>query len=219
MSKVTLSNVGSLIDATTAASTINANFDAIETAFDNTLSLNGASPNQMLSNLDMNSNQILNLAAPTTVNSPARLIDVVTNPTITVPSIGTSGAVVGLLNTNNTYSGTSTFTGTVTTGAINTGAVSITGALLSTGSALLNGNLTIYATTSPPAGGQTAVGLFISSYGLLSAPLGIYFGSGAPSCSAAKGSLYLRIDGTTTNDRMYVNTNGGTSWAAILTSV
>jgi hypothetical protein len=39
---------------------LNANFDAIETAFDNTLSRDGSSPNTMGSDLDMNSNDILN---------------------------------------------------------------------------------------------------------------------------------------------------------------
>lgn len=52
-----------------------------------------------------------------------------------------------------------------------------------------------------------------------SAPaLGIYFGSGAPTISAPKGSLYLRTDGTTTNDRAYINTNAGTTWTALTTA-
>ena len=48
--------------------------------------------------------------------------------------------------------------------------------------------------------------------------VGVYVGSGAPSVSAAKGSLYLRTDGTTTNDRAYINTNGGTGWTNITTA-
>ena len=48
--------------------------------------------------------------------------------------------------------------------------------------------------------------------------VGVYVGSGAPSVSAAKGSLYLRTDGTTTNDRAYINTNGGTGWTSITTA-
>ena len=47
---------------------------------------------------------------------------------------------------------------------------------------------------------------------------GIFFGSGAPTLSAAKGSLYLRSDGTTTNDRAYINTNGSTTWTALTTA-
>ena len=48
--------------------------------------------------------------------------------------------------------------------------------------------------------------------------MGIYFGSGVPTVSAAKGSLYLRSDGTTTNDRAYINTNGTTTWTALTTA-
>jgi len=40
---------------------LNANFDAIEAAFDNTLSRNGDTPNQMQANLDMNGNALLNV--------------------------------------------------------------------------------------------------------------------------------------------------------------
>jgi hypothetical protein len=48
--------------------------------------------------------------------------------------------------------------------------------------------------------------------------VGIYVGSGAPSVSAAKGSLYLRTDGTTTNNRAYINTDGATTWTNITTA-
>ena len=47
--------------------------------------------------------------------------------------------------------------------------------------------------------------------------LGITFGSGVPTLNAQKGSLYLRTDGTGTNDRMYVNTNGAATWTAVVT--
>ncbi len=109
MTKVVLNDVSNLQTLTSSASTINANNNVLETASDNTLSRDGTSPNQMMANFDMNSNQILNLPSPATVNSPARLIDVVSNPTINVPPVGTSGATVPLLNGNNTWSGTQTF--------------------------------------------------------------------------------------------------------------
>ncbi len=75
MSKITLNNVASLIDATTAANTINANSATIQTAMDNTLSRNGTQPNVMNAALDMNSNQVINLPLPATANSPLRLQD------------------------------------------------------------------------------------------------------------------------------------------------
>ena len=46
----------------------------------------------------------------------------------------------------------------------------------------------------------------------------VAFGSGAPTLSAAKGSLYLCSDGTTTNDRLYVNTDGSTTWTNVTTA-
>lgn len=96
-------------NGTTAATSINTNFTNISSLFQDVLSRQGIAPNTMLSNLDMNSNQILNLPSPATINSPARLVDVVSNPTITVPPVGTSGATVPLLNGNNTWSGTNAF--------------------------------------------------------------------------------------------------------------
>jgi hypothetical protein len=46
----------------------------------------------------------------------------------------------------------------------------------------------------------------------------IYSGSGAPTISAPKGSLYLNITGNSTSTRAYINTNGSTTWTAITTA-
>lgn len=100
--KVNLNGVGSLIDATTAQNTINANSEIIEVAFDNTLSLDGTAPNQMNSELDMNSRQILNLPIPATASSPVRLQDVQAGGTITnIPPGGTTGQALGKLSNTN----------------------------------------------------------------------------------------------------------------------
>jgi hypothetical protein len=74
--------------------------------------------------------------------------------------------------------------------------------------------ITANAGTAIPAGGTAGAGLKVSS----TANFGVFFGSGAPTLSAAKGSLYLRSDGTTTNDRMYVNTDSSTTWTAVTTA-
>lgn len=106
MSKVILNSVGSLIDDTTAVTTINNNFAAIMTAMDNTLSLNGTIPNQMQNSLDMNSKQIVNLPNPATTTSPLRLQDLNTfigGGTITnIPSGGTTNQILGK-NSNVNY--------------------------------------------------------------------------------------------------------------------
>jgi len=98
MTKVTLANVGSLIDVTTAQSTINNNNAAIVTAVENTLSRDGTSPNQMGSTLDMNNNPIINLPTPVALSSPMRLADANTlngGGTISgLPAGGTTGQVL-----------------------------------------------------------------------------------------------------------------------------
>jgi hypothetical protein len=140
---VTLNPVVTFSNDTTAVNTVNGNYTTITNAFTDVLSRSGVSPNQMNSTLDMNSNQIINLSPPATINSPARLADVVTNPTITVPPTGTSGAVVGFLNGNNTYSGSSTFTGAVSmsgASSLTVPAGSITGSEMATNT-IANGNI------------------------------------------------------------------------------
>lgn len=67
--------------------------------------------------------------------------------------------------------------------------------------------------TAIPAGGTAGAGVTFSS----ATNFGTFFGSGAPTLSAAKGSLYLRSDGSGTTDRAYINTDGGTTWTALTT--
>ena len=75
------------------------------------------------------------------------------------------------------------------------------------------GNARILSGTAVPAGGTAGAGYLMSS----TTNLGVFFGSGAPALSAAQGSLYLRTDGSSTSTRMYVNTNGSTTWTAVTT--
>lgn len=49
-----------------------------------------------------------------------------------------------------------------------------------------------------------------------SAP-GFYAGTGAPTFSANKGSVYANLTGSTTATRLYVN-NGTTTWIAVTTA-
>src|SRR6266481_3931313 len=69
-------------------------------------------------------------------------------------------------------------------------------------------------TVAVPAGGTAGTGYRFSS----TANFGIFFGSGAPTLSAAQGSLYIRSDGSATNNRAYINTDGSTTWTAISTA-
>ena len=76
----------------------------------------------------------------------------------------------------------------------------------------VTGNVTADSGTAPVAGGASA---FLATS---TANLGIYFGSGAPTVSAAQRSLYLRTDGSSTSTRAYINTDGATTWTAITTA-
>ena len=102
-------------------------------------------------------------------------------------------------------------TGTVTTTATFGAATSVTSLAATTVSA--TGNITADSATGLVAGGASA---FIATN--VAAGMGIYVGSGAPTVAAAKGSLYLRSDGSGTGDRAYINTNGSTTWTALTTA-
>src|SRR5216683_3058349 len=104
-------NLASLVDETTALSVINNNFAQIAQAFQNAAATaNSVSNNATMQiTLDMNSNQVINLPIPASVNSPARLIDVVSNPSLLVPPTGTSGHTVTFLDTASTWSALQTF--------------------------------------------------------------------------------------------------------------
>lgn len=73
MAKLSLSDVTA---GYSAAARINSNSVLIEEAVENTLSRDGRAPNTMAASIDMNSNSLINLAAPTAANDAARWIDV-----------------------------------------------------------------------------------------------------------------------------------------------
>jgi hypothetical protein len=73
--KVTIQTVDSLQNQVSALLKINANFEVLADKIDTLLSRDGDSPNQMESNLDMNSYRITNLPEPTSHTEPVRKID------------------------------------------------------------------------------------------------------------------------------------------------
>lgn len=82
------------------------------------------------------------------------------------------------------------------------------------GAAGAGGNVRLANNVALPAGGSAAGAVLLSS----TASFGIYFGSGAPTVSAAQGSIYLRSDGSSTSTRLYVNTTGSTTWTNVTTA-
>lgn len=96
MSKITLNDVANLQNENTAVTTINGNNHTLQSAFDNTLSRDGTSPNQMEAVLDMNSHRIINLPTPATSTEPLRLVDANTlngGGTISVSSLPIGGSL------------------------------------------------------------------------------------------------------------------------------
>jgi hypothetical protein len=91
-----------------------------------------------------------------------------------------------------------------------TGAV-VTGLKVAHGAS--GGDVVVKPTIATPAAGSTTARLLFGT----TAGFGIYYGSGAPTVSAGKGSWYMRSDGTGVNDRGYINTDGGTTWTPMVT--
>ena len=111
----------------------------------------------------------------------------------------------------NSSTGTVTVTSTIGP-AMSVTSLAATGAVTAA-SVAATGNITADSATALVAGGASA---FIATN--TANNMGIYVGSGAPTVSAAQGSLYLRSDGSSTSTRAYINTNGTTGWAAITTA-
>jgi hypothetical protein len=117
----------------------------------------------------------------------------ITGGNLNAAGLSLSGNVVSAINTTSAITTTANITG----GNLNT-----------------TGTVLAQSATAIPTGGAVGAGYVFSA----TANFGIFFGSGVPTLSAAQGSLYLRSDGTTTNDRMYVNTDGTTIWTAVITA-
>lgn len=74
--------------------------------------------------------------------------------------------------------------------------------------------LGVMSATALPAGGTAGQGIQLFT----TSNFGIFGGSGVPTLAAAQGSLYLRSDGSSTSTRLYVNTDGGTTWTNVTTA-
>jgi hypothetical protein len=108
------------------------------------------------------------------------------------------------------------FTGNVRIGSTTapTVALDLTGAAKISSTLGVTGVATFADTTATPAGGSTAARILFGT----TAGFGVYYGSGAPTVSAAQGSLYLRSDGSSSSTRAYINSNGSTTWQPITTA-
>lgn len=132
---ITLGTVDSFANDSSAVAIVNNNSQLIENAFQDVLSRTGLAPNAMSAVLDMNNFNIINLPSPATINSPVRLVDVISpGVALTVPPVGTSGSTVPLLNGINTWSAQQTFTSSAS--IISAGSNTWSGTQSFTGSAI-----------------------------------------------------------------------------------
>lgn len=96
MAKLTLNDVANITGAeSTAITTINGNSDLVEAALENTLSRDGTTPNTMSADIDMNSNDLLNVG---TLNGSA-IGDLAATITVGTVSTGTAGSSVIITDT------------------------------------------------------------------------------------------------------------------------
>jgi len=131
-----------------------------------------------------------------------------------------NAADAALTASNLTLSGTLTYGGTALSSAVTgtgnlvlSASPSLSGTL-ALASATATGTMTVLSGTAVASGVATQAAILFSS----TASFGVFFGAGAPSFSAAQGSLYLRSDGSATTNRGYINRDGAASWTAITTS-
>lgn len=115
------------------------------------------------------------------------------------------------INTTNSDSVDGIITSATGNIAVSTGNLKVNGNLEVNGNISSLSHITLLSNTAPAAGGNVGITLGNTS-------VGVYFGSGAPTVSAAQGSLYMRTDGTGTSNRMYVNTDGTTGWTNVVTA-
>lgn len=148
--------------------------------------------------------------------SGAATIDVGSNVTpsiLTLKNIGANGVSLKLIDasaTPNKYLRSTSGVFQLVNSAFTVALLSVTDA----GATTLTGvSLKMASTTAIPAGGTAGTGFTFST----ATNFGAFFGSGAPTLAAAKGSLYLRSDGSGVGDRMYINTDGSTTWTAVVT--
>ena len=109
-------------------------------------------------------------------------------------------ALTGAVTVTSTLGPAMSVTSLAATGAVTAASVSATG------------NVTADSNVALVAGGASA---FIATN--TSGGMGVYIGSGAPTVAAAKGSIYLRSDGSSTSTRLYVS-DGSTTWIAVTTA-
>lgn len=166
------------------------------------------------------SDTVVVLTASQTLTNKTLTSPTINSPTITNATISADAVVGFSSSTTGTIYGISVAAGAISSALSLTSTLSVTGAstlsgAITAGSTIsTTGQLSVQTSTAPPAAGASTSGIKFSS----TANLGLFWGSGAPTFSAAQGSLYLRTDGSSSSTRAYMNSTGSTTWVAVTTA-
>jgi hypothetical protein len=151
---------------------------------------------------------LVTLTATQTLTNKTLTSPTINSPTITNATI-TADTLSGYTTSNSgTIYGISVTSGKISSNLAATGTLTVTGATTLSSTLATTGQPSFQTGTSIPSAGASTAGILLSS----TANFGIFYGSGAPTFSAAKGSIYLRSDGSSTSTRLYVNSSGSTTW-------
>lgn len=170
-----------------------------------------------LSVLSSGTNEGLSIAAKGTgtVTLTGRVAMTVAGGTPNALNVGQNGATNPALNVDTSTA--SSATGVTIKSAAAGAGVSV--AVISSGTnenlviaAKGTGTVTVNPSVAVASGGSAAASILATS----TAALGLYFGTGAPTVSAAQGSLYVNTSASTSSTRLYVNNSSGsgTTWTA-----
>jgi len=138
------------------------------------------------------------------LTSPTITAATISNPTLTVDAISEYTAANGVVIDGVTLKDSNV----TSTNLVASGTLAVTGTSTLTGTVSTVGQLSVQTALAPPAAGLATAGILMSS----TANLGFFFGTGAPTFSAAKGSIYVNTTATTTTTRLYINSSGSTTW-------
>jgi hypothetical protein len=105
--------------------------------------------------------------------------------------------------------------GTITLGGTSTGNIVLGRAMTGVSSSLTGGEVLKSGTAVPATAGAVAAGAPLTMF---SSGPSIYVTSDAPTHTEVKGSICINTGGSSSSTRMYVNTDGGTTWTSFTTA-
>lgn len=128
-----------------------------------------------------------------------------------------SGVAVAVISsgTNENLTVDAKGSGTITLNATGTGNIVLGRAATGVSLSVTSNVVTKSATAVPASAGAVAAGAPMTMF---SSGPSLYVTSDAPSFTAVKGSVCINTGGSSTSTRMYVNTDGGTTWTNFTTA-